>query len=129
MRCPQRRYAFSENGGPGPVLRSRFRRDPVHLFFEVFFLEANALQDAFRVLDHLGVTAEIGSAVFGGASPLVGVFSENVVGAARLALPLVVFVSTADRGHVRKPWSLTRISLQFLAITELPRAACAIQQV
>src|ERR1700675_179269 len=109
------------------LLASRLRR-PIHFFLQVLFLETDPLQDALCMLDHLWMPAQIPHAISPGESPLVGVFANQIVDASDLALPAVVLPGSAHRENGAKPRRLFRKVFQLLAITELPRAARAIQQ-
>src|ERR1019366_1369251 len=110
------------------LLASRLRRHPIHFFLQVFFLEADPLQDALTVLDHLRMPAQIRDTIRSGAPPLVGVLANQFVHAADLALPTLVLPRTTHRENTAKPWRLFREVLQLRAITELPRPARPVQK-
>ena len=106
-----------------------FRRHPIDFFFDGGAIrESAALEDRFAVLDHLGMAAEIGDRVAGVETPLIGVFAQNIVGAADLPGPVFVIPGAAYRGHVREPGNFPRGLAQFIEIAELPGAAGAVQQ-
>src|SRR5579864_4486957 len=64
----------------GPSLRWCFLgRDPVNFFAQKFLGEANALQDAFAVLDHVGMTAQISHTVFRGDAPCVRILADQLI--------------------------------------------------
>src|SRR5258706_2812682 len=105
-----------------------FRRHPIILFLQVLFLKTNSLQDALHVLDHLRMPAQIPHAIRPDEPPLVGVLANQIVNAADLALPTVILPGTTHRENTAKPRGLFRKVFQFLAITEFPRPARAVQQ-
>src|ERR1700733_998506 len=110
-------------------LRRRFfSRDPVNLFFQKLFLEADAFQHAFAVLDHLGMSAEIADRVRTVQPPLVGVLTHHVVDAADFARPLLIVPRTTYTRNISEPGNFFRELLKFFEIAELPRAAGTIQQ-
>ena len=79
------------------------------------------------VLDHLGVAAKVGNRVAGIEAPLVGVFAEDIVGAADLAWPVFVIPGAAYGGHVGEPGNFPRGCAQFVEISELPGPAGAVR--
>src|SRR5579872_3181809 len=104
-------------------------RDPVNLFFKVFFGEADALQNAFAVLDHVGMTAQIGGGGFSGEAPEVGVFADQVVRAAALAFPGGILPGPAHSGHVGEPRDLRGHLADLFVVAKFPGAAGAVEQV
>src|SRR5581483_766425 len=106
-----------------------FPRNPVHLFLDALFREAGAAQDAFAVLDHFRVAAEIGGSGIAFEVPEVGVLADEVVHAAGFSLPVGVLPGTADGGDVGEPREFGGSLAQLVAVTEFPGAAGAVEQV
>src|SRR5713101_4014076 len=74
------------------------------------------------------MAAQVRDGICRGAPPLVGVLANQLVHATDLAFPTLVLPRTAHRENTAKPRRLFREVFQFLAITELPRPARAVQQ-
>src|SRR5580658_9707319 len=106
------------------------RRHPIDFFLDGGAIsESAALEDRLAVLDHLGVAAKVGNRVAGIEAPLVGVFAEDIVGAADLAGPVFVIPGAAYGGHVGEPGNFPRGCAQFVEISELPGPAGAVQEI
>src|SRR5712692_3186709 len=108
--------------------RRFFRRYPIHFFFQMFFGEADALEHAFAVLDHVGMAAEVSDGVVAVEAPEVGILAQHVVHAAAFAVPLLVVPRTAYGRRIFQPWHFSGELDQLVVVSEFPGAAGAIQE-
>ena len=99
-------------------------RDPVNLFLDGSLVgESAALQNCLAVLDHFGMTAQVGHRVARIQFPVIGILAQDVVRAADFSRPVGVIPGTADRGHIFEPRQFFSELVQFIQVSELPGAA------
>ncbi len=104
--------------------------NPVDLFLYGTLLEEPApLQDGLAVLNHVGMAAEIRQRIARLQFPMVGVFSQDVIGATDFSRPVGVVPRAAHGWHVPEPRQFFLQSSQLLAVPEFPRAAGTVQQI
>src|ERR1700730_12019886 len=92
-------------GATGSLALSKlFWRDPVNFFFDrAFVSKPSPLENRLAVLDHLRMSAQIRMGVAGIETPLIGVFTQYIVGAPNLSGPVLVIPGTTHGRNIFKP--------------------------
>src|SRR5438309_10461501 len=111
-----------------PPLRRRwlFCRNPIDLFFQMFFSESNSLQHALAVLNHVRMAAQVSHRVCAVEPPHICIFPHLIVNAAEFPFPVGIIPWTAYCRGVLQPWDLFRKLTQFIVVSKFPRPASAI---
>jgi len=92
--------------------------DEVDFKLQVFFFPTGALQHAAAGFNHAGMTAEISSGVGRSQIPNFNILADQVVDAAKFAMPFRVIPGAADCGNIFEPGCLGSDFFKFIAIAE-----------
>ncbi len=99
--------------------------DEVDFKLQVLFFPAGALQHATAGFNHAGMTAKVRGGVSRSQIPNFNVFADQVVDAAKFAMPIRIIPGTADGWDVLEPGSLGSDFFEFITIAEFVGVAGA----